>query len=214
MRHLSEISSLIQEANKKVEADVHSAYTIKTGMAKSIVLDRLATSSMTSQEMLAEYKTVIWTGNQPPPNKEYWLYKDIPPGHSTDVVINDGVVESTVIEPTAPPRTRSIALEGQPQAPHDGRAGSSAQITARLGHLVKQTIQRREYKVITYTLSRPDHGVAEQWLRCTICGAEFVTTIPSLEALPALRRRHRKIGAAIMLVLTPIHERGPSEVFM
>lgn len=97
-------SSRQQGSAEHVEQDVHAASTIKVGMASSVVLDRLGppTSSMTSQEFYAKYEkyeTVIMVGNKPLPDKEYWLYKDTPQGHSTEIVINGGVVESAVVRP-------------------------------------------------------------------------------------------------------------------
>lgn len=94
-------SSRRQGHAEHVEPDVHVAYTIKAGMARSVVLDRLGppTASTTTQETLAQFGKVVRLGNKASPNKEFWLYKDTPEGNSTEIIINGGVVESAVVKP-------------------------------------------------------------------------------------------------------------------
>jgi hypothetical protein len=109
---------MTKEANTGADPSAHPVYTIKAGMPKTVVVDLLGppTSAQTSQDVFGSYKTVI--GN-PPMNREWWLYRNTPPGHDTHIAINEGVIDVVKID----------------AAPRRGRAG-------RLSHLVSRVLRR------------------------------------------------------------------------
>jgi len=89
-------------------------------------------------------------------------------------------------------------LLGQRRAPSPNRA------VIKLAHLVSTTYgygyRQRQYQTATLTFERPAQGVAERRFRCPTCDAEYAIDLPSLAALPQIRRRYQLIGTALIAV--------------
>jgi hypothetical protein len=77
----------------------HPVYGLRAGMDRASVLARLGppTRSVTIGELIAAHRPVI-AGDPPNPNDEGWFYEDEPPGHTLDVVISGGVLDSVDVE--------------------------------------------------------------------------------------------------------------------
>jgi hypothetical protein len=77
----------------------HPVYGLRAGMDRASVLARLGppTRSVTLGELVADHRPVI-AGDPPNLTDEAWFYEDGPPGHTLNVVISGGVLDSVDVE--------------------------------------------------------------------------------------------------------------------
>jgi hypothetical protein len=81
----------------------HPVYGLRAGMDRATVLARLGppTRSVTIEEAVARSRPVI--AGDLRSHDEAWFYPDEPPGHTLNIVISDGVLDSVEVEVMAKP---------------------------------------------------------------------------------------------------------------